>query len=103
MNSWPRSGKPSTREMDGSAFWKDAGRLREGVLTPAKARKFEVAHQSHLRMPDSAPQSVSALVMEKVGVDIFDGRYLVIGQRAELLFPRPLREMSSVLPEKSHH
>jgi hypothetical protein len=41
--------------------------------------------------------------MEKIGVDIFDGRYLVIGQCAGLLFPRAPREMSSVLPEESHH
>jgi hypothetical protein len=63
------------------------GRLKAGgELNPAKAPKFEATHQSFSRMPDSAPQSTSALVMEKIGVDIFDGRYLVVGQRAELIF-----------------
>ena len=85
------------RAMVGSAFWKDAGRLREYVPNPAKAPKFEAAHQSYLRIRYSALQSMSAVVMEKIGVDILHGHYLVIGQRAKLLLPGPLRKASTVL------
>jgi hypothetical protein len=45
MNIWPRSMKPSMRAMDGSAFWKDAGRLQEGVPNPGKAPKSEAAQR----------------------------------------------------------
>ena len=60
--------------MVGSAFWKDAGRLREGVLNPAASAVQALAHQSYLRMPDSAPQSATSALnlMEKIGVDIFE-------------------------------
>jgi hypothetical protein len=71
------------RAMVGSAFSKDAGRLREGWPALVTALLFEAARQSDLRRSDSRPRGTSGAVMGKIDVDILGGRHLVIAQRPE--------------------